>query len=105
MIRSVIVHLVNELPLLVDLFELPGSADRSVRCTNVRMIDGKRPSFVHDPRATFIFPFSVIRMIEAPAGQVTDTTLVPVDYADPADFPHQPDEESEEDLLARIRST
>lgn len=105
MIANVVLHLSNDLPLLVDLFELPGPADRSVRCTNVRTIDGKRPTFVHDNRAMFIVPFSVIRMLEAPAVQVTDSTMMPFADIEPADFPPLPEEESEEDLLARIRST
>src|SRR4026207_71338 len=77
-IPNVYVHLVNELPLLVDVLELPGPSDRNLRCTNVRTVDGKRPTFVHDPRSTFVFPMAQVRMIEAPsmAHVEADTSVV-----------------------------
>ena len=51
MIKSVIVHLHNELPILVDLFDAPEAHAQTVTCTNVRGVDGKRPTFVHDPKS------------------------------------------------------
>lgn len=112
MIKSAIVHLANELPILVDLYEVPTATAQSVRCTNVRTVDGKRPSFVHDPRATFVFPWRVIRLIELPAGptaaQAADkrvaTTTQPEPPAPPAEPAEMIDEEPDADLLARIRS-
>ncbi len=109
MIKTVIVHLANELPILVDLLEAPSPTAQSVRCTNVRTIDGKRPSFVNDPKSTFVFPWHVIRLIEVPASataaQTADTRVAtttqpeaPVPHAEPLD------EEPDADLLARIRS-
>ena len=70
MIKGVIVHIANELPIMVDLFEAPGPTASSLRCTNVRTVDGKRPAFVHDARATFLLPWHIIRLIEVPAGAV-----------------------------------
>ena len=107
-VTGVIIHLHNDLPLLVDMDELPAGGDRVVRCTNVRTVDGKKPQFVHDRNSTFIFPLAQIRLIEAPAysessalsvggstDQVDETAVLPeVD---------EPDEEPDEDLLARIR--
>lgn len=105
-IANVYVHLVNELPLLVDAFELPGPNDRNLRCTNVRTVDGKRPTFVHDARSTFVFPMSVVRMIEAPSEThaVADTTMVSVPEEELSLPPALAEEEPDEDLLARIRS-
>jgi hypothetical protein len=116
-IKSVIVHIANELPIMVDLYEAPSPTSSSVRCTNVRTVDGKRPSFIHDPRSTFLLPWSVIRLIEVPAGATpvheTDTQLVVSDphgqvgqEPEPAEEPEPAllDEEPDEDLLARIRS-
>ena len=107
MIRGVILHIENSLPVLVDLESLPEPGDRMVRCTNVRTVDGKRPTFVHDRLGTFIFPLQVIRMMEAPA----DGAAAPVEAHDqPVRAPvvlvpePEPDEEPDEDLLARIRS-
>ena len=104
-IQNVIIHLVNDLPVVVDLEELPSGADRNIRCTNVRTVDGKRPNFIHDRNWTFVFPMSVIRLIEAPqAGSETDeqfNSQAPLPALPP---PRAPDEEPDEDLLARIRS-
>lgn len=105
MIANVVIHLANDLPLLVDLYELPGPTDLSVRCTNVRTVDGKRPSFVHDRASTFVFPLSVVRMIEAPAAVTGESALVTLEPAQDELTPPAPlDEEPDEDLLARIRS-
>ena len=105
-IPNVYIHLVNELPLVADVLELPGPDDRNLVCTNVRTVDGKRPTFVHDPRSTFVFPMSVVRMIEAPSmtHAVADTDMVPVADEEMSLPPALPEEEPDEDLLARIRS-
>lgn len=117
MIKGVILHIANELPIMVDLFEAPGPTASSVRCTNVRTVDGKRPTFIHDPRSTFLLPWHVIRLMEVPAGatplpEVDGRVVVsdPVgavgydpealDVPEPEPFNEEPDE----DLLARIRS-
>lgn len=104
MIANVIIHLNNDLPILADVEELPSGPDRSITCTNVRTIDGKRPAFVHDPKSTFVFPLSVIRLIEArreslsPLGAVEEPEEPETQAADAWD------EEPDEDLLAKIRS-
>lgn len=117
MIKGVIVHIANELPIMVDLYEAPGPTASSVRCTNVRTVDGKRPSFIHDPRSTFLLPWHVIRLMEVPAGAVAmpevDGRVVVSDAAGAVGHDPEPleepepavlDEEPDEDLLARIRS-
>jgi hypothetical protein len=98
--------LVNELPLMVDVIDMPGPNDRNLTCTNVRTVDGKRPTFVHDPRSTFVFPMSVIRMIEAPSmtHEVADASVVPASDEGEHLPPPLADEDADEDLLARIRS-
>ncbi|MEP7360152.1 MAG: hypothetical protein ABI744_01100 [Chloroflexota bacterium] len=109
MIKDVVVHLANELPIVVDLFEAPEPHAQSVSCTNVRTVDGKRPSFVHDAKAIFIFPWHHIRLIEMPppatdaetADKRVALTEQPVIQLPP---PEPLDEEADEDLLARIRS-
>lgn len=106
-IPNAILHLINDLPIMVDLEALPEAGDRSVRCTNVRTVDGKRPSFVHDQRATFVFPLGVIRMIEAQTGERAargePVETKPVELPAPAPDADL-DEEPDEDLLERIRS-
>ena len=108
MITNVFIHLANDLPILADLEEIPAGGDRSIRCTNVRTVDGKRPQFVHDRTSTFVFPLSIIRLIEIPqqSGDASQqTAAAATDQASPADEPLPTwDDEPEEDLLARIRS-
>ena len=90
----------------------PAGGDRLLRCTNVRTVDGKRPAFVHDKNSTFIFPMSMIRLIEVPHGvsDADEGSSAERDDGDPGSVaaPPQPHstryEEAEEDLLARIRS-
>jgi hypothetical protein len=115
-IKDVIVHLTGDLPIVVDLYEAPGPTSTSVRCTNVRTVDGKRPKFIQDPRATFLLAWHLIRLMEVPAGAVSvpevDGRVVVSDPVDAVSLDPEPDapepdtldEEAEEDLLARIRS-
>ena len=69
-IRNVCIHLSNEQPLLVDLFDLPTAADAGLLCTNVRSLDGKRPIFIDSITGVFFFPYHVIRFLEIPEGAV-----------------------------------
>jgi hypothetical protein len=67
-IRNVCIHVNNEQPLLADLFGVPTASDAGLVCTNVRMMDGKRPVFIDNIAATFFFPYLVVRFLEIPPG-------------------------------------
>jgi hypothetical protein len=67
-IRNVVIHVVNEQPLMADLYAMPESSDAGLVCTNLRGMDGKRPTFINRSEATFFFPYLVIRFIEVPEG-------------------------------------
>jgi hypothetical protein len=69
-IHNVCIHVENEQPLLCDLFDLPTQADAGLVCTNVRMLDGKRPIFIDQTSSTFFFPYHVIRFLEIPAHEM-----------------------------------
>lgn len=69
-IRHVVIHVANEQPLLADLFGIPAATDAGLLCTNLRMMDGKRPIFIDNIAATFFFPYRVIRFLEIPAGAI-----------------------------------
>jgi hypothetical protein len=69
-IRNVVIHVSNEQPLLADLYGMPSSADLGLVCTNVRMLDGKRPIFIDHSDSTFVFPYLHLRFLEIPAGEV-----------------------------------
>ena len=131
MIRSVVVHISNEQPLLADLFDLPASTDAGLLCTNLRAMDGKRPVFVDTIESTFFFPYHVIRFLEVPTGALerhaaeggrthpmaaapmadgsgdgfatTLPAVIEADAGDSADLADDGDEEIDEDFLRRIR--
>jgi hypothetical protein len=74
-IRNAVIHIINEQPLLCDLFEMPESADVALRCTNLRMMDGKRPIFIDDITSVFVLPYNHVRFVEIPAASAVDTGL------------------------------
>ena len=111
MIRNVILHVNGEQPLLADLFEPPSPGDVGLRCTNLRMMNGKRPVFVDDVASIFFFPYLHIRFVEIPPGamsggdpssvvttddEITRTNRVPAPEV-------EADLEIDEDFLRRIR--
>ncbi len=77
MIRNVCIHVENEQPLLCDLFDLPTQADAGLVCTNVRMMDGKRPVFIDQTSSTFFFPYHVIRFLEIPESEMAKHRATP----------------------------
>jgi hypothetical protein len=70
-IRNVVLHANNEQPLLCDLYSVPTPGDVGLVCTNVRMMDGKRPVFIDSIGATFFFPYHVIRFLEIPPAELS----------------------------------
>ena len=65
-IRNVVIHASSEQPLMADLYDLPSADDAGLLCTNLRMMDGKRPVFIDQIESTFFFPYHVIRFLEIP---------------------------------------
>src|SRR5207244_12099543 len=63
-IRNAVIHITNEQPLLADLYDVPTAADVSLVCTNVRMLDGKKPIFVDHSDSIFVFPYLNVRLLE-----------------------------------------
>ena len=112
MIKNVVLHLNNEQPVVVDLFELPNAVDLGVRCTNMRTLDGKRPVFIDDIKAMFFFPYEAVRFVEIPARSLVGTELeVQVEQpvavaAAPVPATESLDDDNleiDEDFLRRIR--
>lgn len=67
MIRNAVLHIMNEQPLVADLYRLPQAGDAGLVCTNLRMLNGSRPVFIDDIRSTFFFPYDQISFVEIPA--------------------------------------
>ena len=112
MIRNAVIHIMNEQPLLADLFEAPAPGDVGLRCTNLRTLNGKRPVFVDDMASIFFFPYLHIRFVEIPSGAVTgsdpsmalDQVRTGAANASPPPAPEpEPELEIDEDFLRRIR--
>jgi len=109
-IRNVVIHITNEQPLLADLYETPTAADVSLVCTNVRMLDGKKPIFVDHTDSVFVFPYLNVRFIEIVPGSMTtmkelsssNGTEVAA-MADDETAEPEPELELDEDFLRRIR--
>lgn len=109
MIRNVVIHIANEQPLLADLYEMPAATDISLVCTNVRMLDGKKPLFIDHASSTFVFPYLHIRFIEIVPGAATGLPDQPIEEDPGASAGAADEEETEadleldEDFLKRIR--
>ena len=111
MIKNAVLHLNNEQPVIVDMFELPQAVDLGIRCTNMRTLDGKRPVFIDDINAVFFFPYAHVRFVEIPPRALIGTELeVAVEaavVARPAPAEESLDGEEnleiDEDFLRRIR--
>lgn len=105
LIRGAVIHILNEQPLLADLFGYPSAADTTLICTNVRSLSGTRPVWADNVASIFYFPWIQIRFLEiapdrratAPAAQVPGSAIAlqaPVD---------DPDLEIDEAFLKRVR--
>ncbi len=101
MIRAIL-HLLNDQPLSVDLFEDPKSTDTTVICTNVRSLDGKKPVFIDFADSTFVFPMASIRFVEVPTG-VADSDRTRAAEAAKQAAEDSDDLEIDEDFLRRVR--
>jgi hypothetical protein len=109
-IRDAILHIMNEQPMLADLFEAPSAGDVGLRCTNLRAMNGKRPVFVDDAASIFFFPYLHIRFVEIPPGAISGSdpdSALEISDGNPR-RPAPPSEadvdlEIDEDFLRRIR--
>ncbi len=108
MIRNVVIHINNEQPLLADLYGMPLPADVTLVCTNVRMLDGKRPLFIDKTNSVFVFPYLNIRFLEIFADAATGLTpaaddLPTTEIVSAVEVEEDADLELDEDFLRRIR--
>jgi len=66
MIRNVILHLHNEMPMKADIESLPTAADAGLLCTNLRTLEGRKPISTEFLDSVFLLPYNIIRFIEIP---------------------------------------
>ncbi len=105
MIRDVVLHLLNEQPLLIDVFDTPTPSDTALVGTNLRTLSGARPLFASRSDATFVFPYAHVRFVELPAGPVEAAASNPEVTLQPTRLEPEPDIEPDidEDFLRRVR--
>ena len=109
MIRDAVLHMNNEQPMLADIFELPEGNTALLRCTNLRMMNGKRPIFADDVKSIFFFPMLHLRFIEIlPASMAGEHLALGPGPEEPIEMgsgttDEDEDLEIDEDLLSRIR--
>ena len=70
MIRNVILHLHNELPMKADMEALPTAADAGLLCTNLRTLEGRKPLSTEFLDSVFLVPYHFIRFIEIPRAAI-----------------------------------
>lgn len=61
---EVIVHLMNEDPILADMETLPDPAHNSIFLTNPRRRDGRSVHYITQGATGFIFPMTRVTFIE-----------------------------------------
>ncbi len=64
MARTVIVHLLNEDPIVAELERMPEPGDTSIYILDPRRTDGKPIRYLSDATSTVIFPMHRISSIE-----------------------------------------
>ena len=75
MIRNVILHLHNELPMKADIESLPTAADAGLLCTNLRTLEGRKPISTEFLDSVFLLPYNIIRFIEIPRAAIHEAGL------------------------------
>jgi hypothetical protein len=105
-IKNAVIHLLNEQPVLADLYDMPKALDQGLLCTNLRTMDGKRPVFIDRMDGVFFFPYLHVRFLEIPTGGTGLAAIEPpAEMAASESAPEEPevDLELDEDFLRRIR--
>jgi hypothetical protein len=69
-IRDAVIHMNNEQPLVCDLREMPDARDLGLLCTNLRLVDGRKPTFIDATDSWFMIPYHIIRFVELPLSSV-----------------------------------
>jgi hypothetical protein len=100
-----VIHLLNEQPIVADLFGYPSAVDVTLVCTNARGKTGNRPVWADHTESLFYFPWSQIRFLEVPPDRSApppppEETSSAIALRAPVD---EPELEIDEDFLRRVR--
>lgn len=64
MAHTVLIHLLNDEPVLAEMDRLPEAADQVMIVTGVRRMDGQEVAFLQPSAGTVIFPWARIQCVE-----------------------------------------
>jgi hypothetical protein len=109
-IHDVVAHLNGEQPLLCDVKTLPTTVDTCLVATNLRYVDGRKPTFIDHADSWFVIPLHLIRFVEVPLVEVaradgSGLLALPAGPDRGSDDRNGLDDEADADLLRRIRET
>lgn len=74
MIRNVILHLQDGPPMKADIEALPAAGDAGLLCTNLRTLEGDKPTSTEFLDSVFLVPYSVLRFVEIPRESIANAT-------------------------------
>jgi len=72
---EVIIHLMNEDPILAEMEGLPDPTHQSITFTNPRRRDGRPLHYVTEGASSFIFPWNRISFIEIMEAEETKEVI------------------------------
>lgn len=72
---EVIIHLLNEDPILAEINNLPDPSHQSVFVTNPRRRDGRPLHYATEGARAFIFPWNRISFIEIMGGEEVEEVV------------------------------
>ncbi|HEX2915250.1 MAG TPA: hypothetical protein VH186_31085 [Chloroflexia bacterium] len=64
MAKTVILHILNEDPIVADMEDLPDPGSSYITCTNLRKRDGKPVTYLTPGARTILYPWNRINFIE-----------------------------------------
>jgi hypothetical protein len=76
MARTVIIHLLNQDPIVADMEMLPNENSAFVTFTNPRLRDDKNVAWATPGARSFIFPWSRINFIEVMTSREEESSVV-----------------------------
>jgi len=84
-IHGAVLHFTSEQPLVCDLRALPTAADNCITITNLRYVDGRKPTFIDHADSWFLYPLSGLRFIEIPASAMAGSDLPALPPGEPVE--------------------
>jgi hypothetical protein len=75
MAYTVLIHLVNEDPVVGEVEELPNPTDQTIRVQNPRKRDGKDVHYLQTDVTTVIWPWSRVSFIEVLPSSAEDEVI------------------------------